>query len=445
MNHAAKHWVCGAALFSTWLGAPPAAQSGEIRSIAVLKASDVPGGYLNGFGSSVGISGDYIVVGAPLDPYITGLNIGAIYVFRRMGPNWLEEVKLTPATEMWDGLGEDVAIDGDVLVAGAPHAIPGELDHGGPGAVYVFRRDDNGTTNDPWDDVWRQEAKLESPIGLVDRSFGVRVAIQSDVIAASYFFADKVEIFRWNPVPMKGWTHEVTLAGTPGEGFGASIDLDGNRIAIGAPSYDDRRGRAYVFVHDGTKWVDEGQVHGDDPARLDDFGWCVSLSGEHVIVGAPLDDDTATNAGAAYIFERDHAGTWVRQARLGVEDSGYLEKYGKWVAMEGDIAAASKAGIPPAWTYRDESAVWTRSDSLPGGPASGPVSVSIDGDFILGGVRIFTLHNRHDLRHLGSFQNCFSADSVAETTPGCQPFDLAEDGRVGLNDFERFLGTFAGP
>ncbi len=311
--------------------------------------------------------------------------------------------------------------------------------------MYVFRRDDNGTTNDPWDDVWRQEAKLESPIGLTNRSFGIRVAIQGDVIAASYLFADKVEVFRWSEGPPKGWLHEATLAGDPGEGFGASIEIDGSRIGIGAPSFDYSRGRAHVFKRNEKGWFEEGTVQGDDPAELDEFGWSVSLSGEHLLVGAPNDDDAGINAGAAYMFVRDHSGNWVRQARLGVEDSGYLEEYGKWVAMDRDIAAASKAGIPPAWIYGDENNVWTRSDSLPGGPALASVTLSIDGNFIIGGVRIFTLHNRHDLRHLGSFQNCFSADSVAETTPGCQPFDLAEDGRVGLNDFERFLGTFAGP
>src|SRR6185503_20505978 len=77
------------------------------------------------FGSSVALSGDRIVVGAPV---WEGPLTGRAYVFRRVAPDsWVEEAMLSP----WHGedgpFGASVAIDGDVIAVGAP----GEIDEAG--------------------------------------------------------------------------------------------------------------------------------------------------------------------------------------------------------------------------------------------------------------------------------------------------------------------------
>ena len=122
--------------------------------ITTLNPRDVPPGWGNSFGWSVAIGGNYIVVGARHDPWYNGDATGAAYVFRRQGPRWLQEAKLTPSDPTWEGqLGYSVAIDGDVIVAGAPSWSFDACDARRPGAAYVFRRSDQRTPEDPSDDT----------------------------------------------------------------------------------------------------------------------------------------------------------------------------------------------------------------------------------------------------------------------------------------------------
>lgn len=45
-----------------------------------------------------------------------------------------------------------------------------------------------------------------------------------------------------------------------------------------------------------------------DAGASDRFGYSVSIDGRTAIIGAPFDDDSADNSGAAYIFEQDEVG-----------------------------------------------------------------------------------------------------------------------------------------
>ena len=48
-------------------------------------------------------------------------NAGAVYVFTRSGGVWTQQAYLKASnTDAWDGFGNSVAIEGDTLVVGAP-------------------------------------------------------------------------------------------------------------------------------------------------------------------------------------------------------------------------------------------------------------------------------------------------------------------------------------
>jgi hypothetical protein len=91
-------------------------------------------GRFDHFGSSVSLSGDYAVVGTTWQ----SLFRGAVYVFKRVGSEWVEEQKLTPQDGMSnDRFGGFVRIEGDnIAVGGAARARQGTR----PNAVYCFRR-----------------------------------------------------------------------------------------------------------------------------------------------------------------------------------------------------------------------------------------------------------------------------------------------------------------
>ena len=124
---------------------------------AYLKASNTDA--YDGFGGSVAVSNDTIVVSANLeDSAATGVNgdqnnnsavdAGAAYVFVRDGTTWTQQAYLKASnTDAYDGFGESVAVSDDTIVVGAEvessaaRGVNGnQNDNGAPnsGAAYVF-------------------------------------------------------------------------------------------------------------------------------------------------------------------------------------------------------------------------------------------------------------------------------------------------------------------
>lgn len=144
-----------------------------------------------------------------------------------------------------------------------------------------------------------------------------------------------------------GWSQSNYIVASDGHGFdyfGWSVDIDGDVIAVGAPWSDwpaGRCGSTYLFRRAGQTWVEEKRLHPNDLPEDAVFGHDVDLDGERLIVGAPwLDEDIdgkiANAHGAAYIF-RDASGTWIQEARLAPGDAT-VSHLGEAVAIEGDLA-----------------------------------------------------------------------------------------------------------
>ena len=122
------------------------------------------------FGWAVAISGDVIVIGDPLhEPTYAD---GRVHVYRFDGALWQEEVVLYP-DDIGQGLGESIAVDGDVIAAGA------SLFDGDAGAVYVWR----------WDGAdWQlDQSKLTESNPASQSAFGGSVALEQG------HFADRRE------------------------------------------------------------------------------------------------------------------------------------------------------------------------------------------------------------------------------------------------------------
>jgi len=105
--------ICSLFLFCLFVTASFAQQ--EFQK---LTASD--GAEDDGFGASVFVSGDYAIVGAPLD---NGDSSGSAYVFERQNGSWVEVVKLTASDGVeYDVFGASVSISGDYAIIAASGA-----------------------------------------------------------------------------------------------------------------------------------------------------------------------------------------------------------------------------------------------------------------------------------------------------------------------------------
>jgi hypothetical protein len=170
-------WVGGfTAAGSAYIYQQPGGGWANTTQTATLTASDAALADL--FGYSVAIDNNVIVVGATW-VVLGGIdNAGAAYIFVKPGTSWLsmtQTAKLTASDRaLNDALGTSVAIDGDVVVAGAPFSDTGGLTDAG--AAYVFIKPASG-----WIDN-NETAKLAASNKKGGDNFGASLTLSGDVI-----------------------------------------------------------------------------------------------------------------------------------------------------------------------------------------------------------------------------------------------------------------------
>ncbi len=215
----------------------------------------------SGFGQAVAIDGNRIIVGAP--------GAASLYVFLRTGRLWNSEspqIKLSADDASVDsGFGQAVAIDGDVIVVGAPDS--------GTGSVfgYVFA-DSSSQISD-------KQFKFESPGGAAGDSFGHAIDISDDVI----------------------------VVGAPGSDAPAGV-AEGDSTAV--PAKPDA-GLVYAFRRPQNGWASTSSADVLTPSEPDSnsaFGYAVAVSGNAMAAGMPFDmvgrrvDDIGPTSGSVRVY-----------------------------------------------------------------------------------------------------------------------------------------------
>ena len=280
--------------------------SAGIKQVAELTPSDsIP---CDGFGFSVAISGDTIVVGSP-----ASTQHGQAYVFVKPASGWVnatETAKLTPSDGSQGWFGAAVAVDGNTAVVGYyMQAFSGE--------AYVYVKPTNG-----WASM-TETAKLSPSHGGVGDSFGLAVAISGTTILVGspnhpvgwYYGAGYIYV-----MPPTGWVNATETAKLTASGsqtydqLGTSVALQGKTALLGAPNvfYPIAKdaGQAYIFVEPSTGWKStsrfQAKLTSSDGVSTDAFGTGVALSGKTAAIGAPLvhwdPSFTSPGPGATYVF-----------------------------------------------------------------------------------------------------------------------------------------------
>ncbi|MBW2390750.1 MAG: FG-GAP repeat protein, partial [Deltaproteobacteria bacterium] len=168
---------------------------------------------------------------------------------------------------------------------------------------------------------------------------------------------------------------ECKILASDGQGidtFGFSVAIAGDVIVVGAASDDfgNRSGSAYVYRFDGADWVEEQKLTASDPMLNQQFGISVATSGDLIVVGAQLDEDSGASAGAAYIYRFDGA-SWVEEQKLLASDGATGALFGIAVAIAGnaivvgafnDDDSGSLSGS--AYVFRFDGTNWVEEDKL---------------------------------------------------------------------------------
>ncbi len=344
---------------------------------AYVKASNT--GNQDRFGHSIAISRDTLVVAAPLErSAATGVNgdqgdnsangAGAVYVFTRAGDTWSQQAYLKASnTDAVDQFGWSVALDGDTLVVGAANeasaatGVDGDQadnSASGAGAAYVFTRDGG---------VWSQQAYLKASNTEAGGAFGFSVAVSADTIAVAALLDDGLG----NDFPDSGavyvftrtagiWSEQAYLTASDAaedDQFGYDIALDGDTLAVGAPLEDGilndfpDAGAVYVFTRTAGSWSEQDIITASNFDAGDRFGSSVALAGDLLAAGAEGEDggaagvggdaadNSAPDAGAVYLFERDVGGNWLEQVYVKALNPDIADSFGNSVALADDILA----------------------------------------------------------------------------------------------------------
>jgi hypothetical protein len=388
------HAFAAVAVFWTLAPRPAAGQCQLARLVAADPEQD------DYFGNSVTIDGDTLAVGASEDSAAVG-NQGSVYVFVRQGAYWAQQAKLTASdARAADIFGTSVGLSSDTLVAGAP----GHKGSGGDsqGAAYVFVR--QGTN---WVQQAELTAADGAAGDLLGRS--VAVSGGTVVIGTAYDDDSGIVDHGSAYVFVRhfaNWSQQAKLTAAhpdPGDHFGDSVSISGDTAAVGAAGNDGPagtdQGSAYVFVRQGGAWTQQAELTAADAQMGDEFGSAVSVNGETVVVGAHKDDGQNTTAqGAAYVFVRQ--GTlWVQQAKLIAHDPRSNAFFGSSVLINGDTAVIGAYGkdgpngldYGAAYVFTREGTIWTEQARLTAADAAVGdklgISVSVSGSTAVAGAK----------------------------------------------------------
>jgi trimeric autotransporter adhesin len=313
---------------------------------AYIKASNT--GIEDVFGTTLALSGDTLVVGAPFQDGGSS-DSGAAYVFvRDTTGGWNQQAYLKAMhADPIDNFGYSVAIHGDRIAVGAPSEDSDAVGVNGDqadnsllhsGAAYIFARDSSGQ--------WTQEAYIKPSNPQASGGFGNNVALDGDTLVVSAPMSPMLvgSVYVFTRDAGGTWSQQAVIAASdpiPDAGFGQSLALQGDTLAVGAKWHtgvSDQRGAVYIFKRQGSGWSELVRLKASNAATGDIFGSSVALSGDTLAVGAP---GRAGFAGAVYVFDRNSAGNWAETAFFKASNTEPQDSFGYEVALSGDWLAVS--------------------------------------------------------------------------------------------------------
>lgn len=333
----------------------------------------------NNLGSSIDLHGNRLVMGA-IGVDVSGVNnCGAFYSFRQVGSNWhFEDGGASTHRSSGDLLGSSIAVSGNIVVVGAPNedsntkTVNGDASNNSAknaGAAYVFVLDNSNE--------WQLQAYLKAPDASRDDLFGTAVDIYEDRIAVgapgnqgkgSAYLFDRVGT-QWRLIeqftPQAPGLHDLY------QEFGTSVALGDDVLLVGAPENDsDSRGitKRLLNNNDNAKhsgavyvyrylsdWRSEVVIKSPNSDTGDRFGQSVAIHDNWIVVGAPNEsssvrgidepgeDNLRSQSGAAYVYRRFYSPLnpagwrWNEHAYLKADNADIGDHFGQSVAIQDDL------------------------------------------------------------------------------------------------------------
>ena len=392
------------------------ARDGDVWALAQTLLPE-QGAVGDGFGRSLAISDDTIVVGG----------FESVYLYVRAGSQWrIEQRFLAENPDEFSSFGTSVAFDrSGTIVIGAPTDSRAALRGG---AVYVFARDGSD---------WSLMQIVTAPDPEIDEHFGSSVALSSSTLLVGVPWAGEAGEVHVFELTGNTWVRaQVLVPSDPAEesSFGASLALEDDISVIGSPGVSQA---AYVFELGSTGWTERARLTTALQHRSG-FGYSVALSNETAVVGSPYDDTFGRSAGLTSVFVRNPAAWEHEQNLVGPADSAWAN-FGSSVSVFGNTAVVGTEQADfeegAAWIFVHENGQWApvQTVTTPNPDTAFGASVSIyrgtavvgapgDDDTAEGSGAAYVLERlgdewvvRHKLKASDAQENVFFGESVLVT------------------------------
>ena len=259
------------------------------------------------FGYSVAISGENVAVGAVTADINGKRNQGAVYRFQPTGAvrTWTQVDKLTAEDGAADDLfGSSVALSGNVLLVGAPGDTIGLKQ--AQGSAHIF-----GDSNLPLrphpklvasdgeaEDKFGSSVAIEGGTVIVGAPYDRIVNFNRQGSASVFIRGGTV----FNPV----WLFQSKLIdeyyAAADDFFGISVALKGDLALVGASQMIES-GKTFLFSRGGWVWTFRQKLTPSGEGSSDHFGYDVAFARDGMIIGA-FAGGTA-DQGAFYFFENN--------------------------------------------------------------------------------------------------------------------------------------------
>ncbi len=303
------------------------------------------------FGSSVATAGNRLIVGSTAHG-----DRGAAFVFEKSGDEWRRIGTLT-AGAPGDSLGAAVAIAGDLALVGAGGADSSR------GAVYVFRADGGR---------WSEAGRIPAPEGTIpDDRFADALAIAggSAAIAATRADSGRGAIYLYGG---SGWARQGRIAPdslTANARFGSSMAVGDGVVLVGAPGMSGFRGAVFAYRPEGGSWSELGRIPFEGTPQ-ERFGTSIAIGDEEAWIGAPGADRFA---GTVYSLAPGTSGWGTNPVKLALMDSlPQGGAFGGSIAVGDEVAATglpgADYGMGAASIFERSGAGWTLANRMESEP-----------------------------------------------------------------------------
>jgi hypothetical protein len=356
-----------------------------------LIGSDAVGAAQQGWSVAISGDGNTALVGGPGD----NSGVGAFWVFTRSGGVWSQQgTKVAAFAFSTSQQGWSVAIsaDGNTAASGADNLT------NGLGGVYVFTR-----TAGVWSQQTGLLGFGNNETG--NGQFGYSVALSADgnklvaggnldnggVGAAWLFKRSAAGAWSFN-----GFFVGPAATGNANQGSAVAISGDGNVFAVGGPLDSAGAGAIWIYTFQVDHYGPAGgkiTVSSSDGVGNSAFGSSLSLSrdGSVLVVGGFGDNG---NEGAVWQFGRTGLLSWTQQgAKLVPSDESAGAEAGVGVALSADGntgffgATQDRSAAGASWPF--DTNVYLGSPNI-GSNTTQNIALQVQNGFTVGGIRVVT-------------------------------------------------------